>query len=338
MGLLARKQIDGSFAFFELIIRRIRYIVGRTISEPVAERIASNAMNTTIDQWEVLEAVVQLGSFAAAATKMNRSQSTISYAISRLQEQFKVPLLEMSGRKAQLTEAGKALLADAEPLLMGFRALEQRAQSLAAGGETQICISADSVYPDERLFAALSEFTRLYPHVHPKLHRGSFLSSIHEFANFGADLCIAGTPTREHMIKPILDIRMKAVARRDHPLVAGKRQLTRMDLIQRLAVIIEGTTGPDPRRQPHTPSQRHIAVTSIESAIEAVRSGMCFGWLPVYRIQQYLDSGEFVGLRLPLGGERFARMFLIIRDFDASSREKTFLADALGLNREVEIL
>ena len=69
-------------------------------------------MNSTLDQWEVLEAVVQLGSFAAAAQTMNRSQSTISYAISCLQEQFKVPLLEMKGRKAQLTEAGKALLAE----------------------------------------------------------------------------------------------------------------------------------------------------------------------------------------------------------------------------------
>lgn len=295
-------------------------------------------MNTTIDQWEVLEAVVQLGSFAAAAAKMNRSQSTISYAISRLQEQFKIPLLEMNGRKAQLTETGKALLADAEPLLTGFRALEQRATSLAAGGETQICISADSVFPDDRLFFALSEFTRLYPHVHPKLHRSTFMSSIHEFANFRADICIAGTPMREHMIKPILDIRMRAVARADHPFVTCKRQLTCMDLIQRLAVIIEGAIGPDPRRQPHTPSQRHIAVTSIESALEAVRSGMCFGWLPVYRIQSQLESGEFVGLRLPLGGERSARMFLIIRDFDTASQEKNFLADALGLNREVEVV
>ncbi len=56
-------------------------------------------MNTTIGQWEVFEAVVQLGSFAAAASKMNRSQSTISYAISRLQDQFKTPLLEMKGRR-----------------------------------------------------------------------------------------------------------------------------------------------------------------------------------------------------------------------------------------------
>jgi DNA-binding transcriptional LysR family regulator len=66
-------------------------------------------MNTTLDQWEVLEAVIQAGSFAAAAAKMNRSQSTISYAVSRLQEQFKIPLLELKGRKAQLTDLSREL-------------------------------------------------------------------------------------------------------------------------------------------------------------------------------------------------------------------------------------
>jgi DNA-binding transcriptional LysR family regulator len=294
-------------------------------------------MNTTIDQWEVLEAVVQLGSFAAAAKKMNRSQSTISYAISRLQEQFQIPLLEMKGRKAQLTENGKALLADVEPLLTGFRALEQRAETIAAGGNTELRISADAVFPNERLFAALAELARIYPHVHPKLHKGSFLSSVEEFSNFGADLCVAGLSAREQLIKPILDIRMKAVARADHPLLAVKRQLTRIDLIQRLAVIIEGT-GPEARRQPHAPSQRYLAVNTIESAIGAVRSGICFGWLPVYRIQEYLDSGELVGLHLPLGGERFARMYLIMRDFDSSSKEKNYLADLLGAKRELEVL
>jgi len=294
-------------------------------------------MNTTIDQWEVLEAVVQLGSFAAAATKMNRSQSTISYAISRLQDQFKIPLLEMKGRKAQLTETGKALLADVQPLLSGFRALEERAESLAAGGQTEIRLSVDSVFPNDRLFVALAELARVFPHAHPKLHKGSFLSSVEEFSTFGADLCITGLSAREQLIKPILDIRMKAVARADHPLHAIKRQLTRMDLIQRLAVIIEGT-GNEPRRQPHAASQRYLAVNTIESAIEAVRSGICFGWLPVYRIKDYLDSGEFLGLHLPLGGERFARMHLIMRDMDSSSKEKNYLADLLGAKGELQFL
>lgn len=295
-------------------------------------------MNTTIDQWEVLEAVVQLGSFAAAASKMNRSQSTISYAISRLQEQFQIPLLEIKGRKAELTEAGKALLADAEPLLTGFRALEQRAASLAAGGETEISLSVDSLFPNDRLFSVLSELTRAFPHVHPKLRKGSFLSSVHEFANFGADICLAGFAAQEDLVKPILDIRMRAVARADHPLARENRQLTRMDLIQSLAVIVEGMVGNEIKRQPHTPSQRLLAVNTIESSIEAVRSGICFGWLPVYRILPELESGEFVHLPLPMGGERFARIFLVLRDLDSTSQEKKFLADLFGANRPKEIL
>jgi DNA-binding transcriptional LysR family regulator len=294
-------------------------------------------MNTNIDQWEVLEAVVQLGSFAAAAKKMNRSQSTISYAISRLQAQFQLPLLEIKGRKAELTEAGKALLADAEPLLAGFRALEQRAESLAGGGQTEIRISVDSIFPNERLFAALAEMSRVFPHAHPNLRKGSFLNPVEEFSTFGADLCICNLSAREQLIKPILDIRMKAVAHPCHSLHQLERQLTRIDLIQRLAVVIEGT-GNGARRQPHAASQRYLAVNTIEAAIDAVRSGMCFGWLPVYRIQHYLDSGELVGLRLPFGGERHARVHLIMRDLDATSKEKNYLANLLGANDALQVL
>ena len=61
-------------------------------------------MDTTLDAWEILQTVVQLGGFAPAAAKMNRSQSTISYAIRRLQDQLGVRLFEIHGRKAQLTE------------------------------------------------------------------------------------------------------------------------------------------------------------------------------------------------------------------------------------------
>jgi DNA-binding transcriptional LysR family regulator len=295
-------------------------------------------MNITLDQWKVLEAVVQLGSFAAAATKMNRSQSTISSAISRLQEQLGIPLLEVKGRKAHLTETGKALLADVEPLLTGFRALEQRASSLAAGGATQVCLAVDSLYPDERLFSALAELSRLHPHVHPQLRKAPFISSPHEFASSGADLCITGLPGSEYSMKPILDIRMRAVARAGHPLHAGSRQLTRLDLIQHLAAIIEGTRGPEPKRQPHAPSQRFLTVNTIYAAIEAVRSGLCFGWLPVYRISEYLSSGELMPLRLPLGAERIIRLLLVCKDLDSTSPEKTCLASLLGSDREVELL
>src|SRR5271165_2544107 len=175
-------------------------------------------MKTTLDEWEILQAVVQLGGFAPAAEQLNRSQSTISYAISRLQDQLGITLFEQKGRKAHLTEAGRVLLADAEPHLTGFHQLEQRARSLASGGESEIRLSVDSIFPSDRLFAALAEFSRRFPYVHLKLRQSTFLSSDSEFSAHNAHLCISGLISREYFVHPILEISMIAVARRDHPL------------------------------------------------------------------------------------------------------------------------
>ena len=154
-------------------------------------------MNTTLDEWEILHAVVQLGGFAQAAEQLNRSQSTISYAISRLQEQLGVTLFEQKGRKAHLTEAGRLLLADAEPHLTGFHHLEQRAHSLASGGQSEIRVSVDTIFPNERLFAALAEFARRFPYVHLKLRQSTFLSADTEFSAHNSHLCVAGLMSRE---------------------------------------------------------------------------------------------------------------------------------------------
>ena len=79
--------------------------------------------DTTLDAREILQTVVQLGGFAPAAQKLNRSQSTINYAIGRLQLQLGVRLFAIQGKDVQLTELGSVVLAGAEPHLAGFEAL-----------------------------------------------------------------------------------------------------------------------------------------------------------------------------------------------------------------------
>src|SRR5215469_16146079 len=293
-------------------------------------------MRTTLDEWEILQTVVQLGGFAPAAKQLNRSQSTISYAIARLQEQLGIRLFEIKGRRAHLTELGRLLLADVESHLEGFHQLEQRARSLASGGETEVRLSVDSIYPNERLFAALAEFARLFPHVQPKLRQGTFLSADAEFSVYNAQLCISALPSREFFSKPIISIRMVAVARHDHPLHAIKRKLNRPDLMQHMLVSIEGAASGTLKHQPRVPAQRVLQVTSIEAAIDAVRSGLCFGWLPAYRIQANLANGELLPLCLPAGGTREVRLNLVCKDLSLLSREVNVLADLLGFNRGPE--
>ncbi len=295
-------------------------------------------MNTTLDEWEILHAVVQLGGFAPAAVQLNRSQSTISYAIARLQERLGIKLLELKGRRAHLTELGRVLLTDAEPHLAGFHQLEQRARSLASGGESEIRLSVDSIFPSDRLFGALSEFSRQFPYVHPKLRQATFLSSDSEFLAHGAHLCVAGLASFEYYVKPILGIRMLAVARQDHPLHSLQRPLSRINLIHHTIVTIEGVSPGVPKRQPRSPAQRFLSVTTIESAIAAVRSGLCFGWLPVYRIQPHLDSGELLPLHMPVGGTREVRLSVVCKDLTPRLRELNALAELLGINRDLELI
>jgi DNA-binding transcriptional LysR family regulator len=295
-------------------------------------------MKTTVDGWEVLHAIVQCGGFSAAAERLNRSQSTLSYAVTRLQDRLGITLLELKGRKAHLTEAGRVLLADAEPHLAGFHQLEERARSLASGGASDIRLSVDSIYPNDRLFAALRELTRRFPHVHPQLRQATFMSAETEFSSHGANLCVSALMSREYYATPVLEVRLLAVAHRDHPMHAVRRPLSRVDLIRHTIVTIEGMAGSVPKRQPRSPAQRFLAVTSIEAAIEAVRSGLCFGWLPGYRLEPYIKTREIRPLRFPVGSTREVRLHIVCKDVHTDSRELTALAELLGLGRRMEVI
>jgi len=295
-------------------------------------------MDTTLDAWEILQTVVQLGGFAPAAEKLNRSQSTISYAIGRLQDHLGVRLFEMQGRKAQLTEVGRVLLADAEPHLEGFHQLEQRARLMASGGASEVRLSVDSIFPDDRLFTALASFSQSFPHVRVKLRQGSFLSADTEFSLHNAQICVTGLMSREMFVKPILLIGVIAVVRSDHPLLQIRRRLSHSDLMQYMLVTIEGMASGSLKQQPRLPEQRVLSVGTIESAIAAVQSGLCFGWLPKYRIQSEIDRGDFVALPLPTGQTREVRLNLVCSDLSASNSEANALAELLGMNREPETI
>ena len=65
---------------------------------------------TTLEQWRILQAVVDHGGYAQAAQQLNKSQSSLNHAVSKLQSMLDVQLLEVIGRKAVLTEAGEVML------------------------------------------------------------------------------------------------------------------------------------------------------------------------------------------------------------------------------------
>src|SRR5690606_27535069 len=80
-------------------------------------QMTSRIPRVTLEQWAVLQAVVEEGSFARAAEALNKSQSAVSYALKDMQQQLPVEVLTLKGRKAELTEAARLLLRRASALL-----------------------------------------------------------------------------------------------------------------------------------------------------------------------------------------------------------------------------
>jgi DNA-binding transcriptional LysR family regulator len=119
----------------------------------------------TLDQLRVLAAIADAGSFSAAARKLRRTQSVISYAVSNLEAQLGVDLFDRAGRTPRLTEAGRALLADARRVSLQVDELRARAMALRQGTEVEVSLAVDVMFPIPRLTEILRAFADAYPTV-----------------------------------------------------------------------------------------------------------------------------------------------------------------------------
>jgi len=92
----------------------------------------------TLDQLHVLATVAESGSFSATARHLNRAQSVISYTIANLEVQLGLPLFTRDGHRPVLTEAGRALVADARRVGLLVDELRARAAALRRGLEAEL--------------------------------------------------------------------------------------------------------------------------------------------------------------------------------------------------------
>ncbi|AYM75124.1 LysR family transcriptional regulator [Janthinobacterium agaricidamnosum] len=119
----------------------------------------------SLDQLRVFVAVIDAGGFAHAARQLHRTQSVISYTIANLEEQLNVVLLDRGKRKPTLTDAGKALLADARAVALKVDGMRARAKALAGGLEAEVSVVVDVMFPTCVLVRVLEAFQAQFPTV-----------------------------------------------------------------------------------------------------------------------------------------------------------------------------
>jgi DNA-binding transcriptional LysR family regulator len=284
---------------------------------------------TSLEQWRVLQAIVECGGFAQAATALNRSQSAISYAVARLQEQLGVPLLAPEGRRMKLTEAGEALLRDARPLLDAAFGLERRARSLREGWEPEVRLAVDGLCPTAPFLNALAEFAARCPVTRVQLHE-EILSGAEEALLRGeVDLAVVTRVPPGFLGDWIAEAEFVAVAAPDHPLRRRNAPLTSDDLAAFTQVVVRDSGARQPRDQGWLGAIRRWTVGNPETAVALVRAGLAFAWLPRHRISELLEAGTLIPLLLTSGASYRSALHLVVADETGAGPATRELADCL---------
>jgi DNA-binding transcriptional LysR family regulator len=246
--------------------------------------------------------VIDHGGFAQAASVLHRSQSAISYAVNRLQEQLGVRLLELDGRKARLTEVGRVLLDRSRHLVDSAAELEDLAQHMEQGWEAEIRLAVDAAFPMPLLFKALQGFASQAHGTRVTLTEVILSGAEDALRDKSADLVIGASLPAENLSEHLLDIEFIAVAHPQHPLnQVDSEFLTGKDLRSELQVIIRDSGHNHSQDVGWQNTEQRWLVSHIDTAIETISHGMGFCWLPKHKIEDKLQQGLLTPLPLREG-------------------------------------
>jgi DNA-binding transcriptional LysR family regulator len=124
----------------------------------------------SVDQLLVLLTVAEAGSFSAAAKRLGRATSAISYAIDTLEAQLGISLFDRgTTRKPKLTRQGEAVMSEARAVTLSIETLRARVRGFLDQLEPEVSLAVDGMLPIDRLTVLLREFHAQFPTVPVRL-------------------------------------------------------------------------------------------------------------------------------------------------------------------------
>jgi len=275
--------------------------------------------------------VVELRSFAAAASELVLSKATVSKAVSRLEERLGARLFNRTSRRLALTDAGQRLATRAARLLADGEEAENEALAQSTAPRGLVRLAVPMTFGVKKVAPLLPEFLAQYPDVSIDLHLSdATVDLIGE--GFDAALRIARLPDSSLIARRLCAMPRHTVAapsylkrhgRPTHPMHLAQHKCFGYAYLSTNIWHFTNAAGEQASVRPAGP----LRANNGEAVMPALIAGLGIADLPDFIVGEAIASGEVevilkgwrqpegaVHLVTPPGGPRPARVE-VLADF-----------------------
>ena len=252
-----------------------------------------------------LDAVASEGGFQAAAAKLHRTHSAVFAAIRQLEARAGVALLDRSGYRVALTEAGKAFHARARAVLAEAGALNTLAEQLRSGDETDLRVVIGDLTPTASVLRPLKRFFDACPRTRLHLHFEALDGPCERLFDGDADLVlhhVDGADPRLEWTK-LLGVTLVPVVAPGFLPFPVTRSLTPAMMKGQVQCIIRDSARKPGRDYHVIEGARSWTVADQQTKKELILRGMGWGHMPLHLVDKELRSGKLLSIE----GRHFRR-------------------------------
>ncbi len=282
----------------------------------------------SLEQWAAFKAVVDEGSFARAAEVLNKSQSSVSYVISKLEERLPAPVLKQEGRKAELTETGKALYRRAVRLLEAACDVENAAEAMAQGWEPQVTVGVDQLVDMSPLLCALERFSKRSPTTRITLLESSLSGTDEILLERRADMVLTPNVPTGFLGKPLAQIKMIPVAHPNHPVFQLKK-IQAADLQMHRQIVLRDTGTRREKDAGWLAAEQRWTVSHFSTSVRILKAGLGFAFLPEKLISEELAAGQLKPILIEEGERGALNLYLVMPAQDDAGPASKALAEEI---------
>ena len=250
-------------------------------------------MSFNSDSIELFLAVIERGSFSAAARSLGRVPSAVSMGIANLEAELGYFLFDRSHREPVPTAMAAALVPHARLIAEQLKQLQVHAIELSLGLESKLSIGVVADLDKRAVLAAIKVIARRFPLLDIELLTAAQDDVLAMLHSGRVSVCLAFAGLNMNVLERFQFVgseRMIATLSADYPLLPGQ-ELFLEDLVHLRQIIVASRDLPISDTRPLL-GESHWRTDTLAMALDMVEAGLGWGNFPQSVVQPLLDAGR----------------------------------------------